>query len=288
MKRKMLLRHLLFPPIWLLLLLVLYSACSIPMIFVRRMEQTVFAYVSYAASFYTLAVLCIFFCTVFPKEYRAWKQALHGKPLAHRFLTDVPFRTHVLLYVSFAINLLYAGAHALSYTQSRSMWFVLLAVYYAVLAVMRFLLARRAKSLRSQYTRAILCACMLLTVNFVLSGAVLMILYVGKGFVYDGILIYVVAAYTFYFAVQAIRRLIRRRKSTDPVVRVADVISLSASLVSMLSLETAMLSQFGKETPAQTKWLLIVLTGAGVSIAIITLSVLSIVRSVRERKYFLE
>jgi len=288
MKWNKLLRALLFPPIILLPPLFLYSACSIPMIFVRRMEQTVFAYVSYAVAFYTLTVLCIFFCTVFPKKYRAWKLSLHGKPLAHRFLTDAPFRTHILLYVSFAFNLLYVGMHMLSYLQSRSMWFAVLAVYYAILAVMRFLLAFRAKNRRSEHRRAIVCACLLLTVNFVLSGAVLMILYVGKGFVYDGILIYVVALYTFYFAAQAIRRLIRYRKSPSPVMRVASVISVSASLVSMLSLETAMLSQFGQETPAETKWLLIVLTGAGVSLAVILFSIRVIVRSVREQKQYLE
>ena len=284
MQYRKLIKKLLFPPFLLICLLTLFSAVALTAVFVMKKEQTVFAYLTYAVAFYTLTLLCVFFCRGFPKRMHAWKQALHGKPLAHRFLTDASFRTHVMLYVTFAFNVLYVGMHLFSYAQNRSAWFLVLAVYYTILALMRFLLTRRPPSRRSEANRAILCASILLTVNLVLSGAVLMILYVGKGYVYHGLLIYVMAAYAFYMTSQAIVGLVRFRKSKSPLLKVAKVVSLSASLVSMLALETAMLSQFGQDMPVADKRLLIALTGAGVSITVITLAIRTIVRSAKERK----
>lgn len=46
----------------------------------------------------------------------------------------------------------------------------------------------------------------------------------------------------------------------------------------MLSLETAMFSQFGQDTPAETKWIMIALTGAGISVAVVTMSAYMIVK----------
>lgn len=294
MNRKKLLHALLFPPLWLMICLTACSTVCLILIFVNGWEQSVFAYVLFAGAFYTLSVLCIFFCTVFPSRYRTLMQTLHSKPLAHRYMTDAVFRTHVSLYLSFAVNLLYVGINLFSFVQSRSMWFAVLAMYYVILAVMRFLLVRYARSngigqkSRGEFGRAMLCAGILLTVNFVLSGAVLMILYRDKGFAYPGFLIYAMAGYTFYITIQAIRGLIRYRKTGSPVMKVAKVISLSASLVSMLSLETAMLSAFGQDMAAESKRLLIALTGAGVSVTVIILALHTIIVSARERKQFKE
>ena len=128
------------------------------------------------------------------------------------------------------------------------------------------------------------CQSILLLVNFVLSGAVLMILYQNKGFAYHGALIYVMAAYTFYMTVHAVVALVRYRRYRSPVMTTAKIISLSAALVSMLSLETAMLSQFGGEMAPESKWLLVALTGAGVSLAVIALAVCMIIRTAQEMK----
>ena len=52
----------------------------------------------------------------------------------------------------------------------------------------------------------------------------------------------------------------------------------------MLSLETAMFSQFGGDMAPESRQLMIALTGAGVSIAVIVMSVLMIVRTAKEIK----
>ena len=52
----------------------------------------------------------------------------------------------------------------------------------------------------------------------------------------------------------------------------------------MLALETAMFSQFGGDMAPENQWLMIALTGAGVSIVVIVMSVYMIVKTAQEIK----
>ncbi|MBP1560137.1 MAG: hypothetical protein J6C96_02705 [Oscillospiraceae bacterium] len=159
---------------------------------------------------------------------------------------------------------------------------------------MRFLLVRfvnrtgigknRFKELR----RSRLCGYILLTVDLFLSGAVLMIIYHNKGYQYNGILIYIMAAYTFYITVIAIINLVKYRRLGNPVMSMAKIINMAAALVSMLSLETAMFSEFGKDMSPENQRIMIMLTGAGVSVIIVTMSVYSIVKNSIEIKKIME
>ena len=115
-----------------------------------------------------------------------------------------------------------------------------------------------------------------------------MILYQNKGFEYNGILIYVMAAYTFYITVIAIINLVRYRKLGSPVMSMAKIISMAAALVSMLSLETAMFSEFGGDMSPENQRIMIMLTGAGISIGILTMSVYSIVKNTKGIKRIME
>ena len=115
-----------------------------------------------------------------------------------------------------------------------------------------------------------------------------MILYQGKGYEYHGILIYVMAAYTFWITAVAIKNLVKYRKLGSPVMSMAKIISMAAALVSMLSLETAMFSQFGQDMSPENQKLMIMLTGAGVSIIIVTMSVYSIIKNSKEIRKIME
>lgn len=285
---KKLVNKLFFLPVWLVLLLVVLSAVSLLYIFLNGLQEAWFAYVAYVFAFYTLTVLCIFLSIVLPKKYKGIKQKVQDTTIGNRYLSDHMFRAHVSLYMSLAVNLLYVGVNILSYILYRSMWFVILAVYYGILAIMRFLLVRYTriygigKDRLGELKNNVICSVILLSLNFVLSGAVLMILYQDKGFHYHGILIYVMALYTFYITTMAIVNSVKYRKYNSPVITTTKVIALSAALVSMLSLETAMFSQFGQEMAPENQSLMIMLTGAGVSIIVITMSVYMMVKSIKE------
>jgi len=283
-------KKLLFPPVWLMLLLLTCTAAALPLIFARGLTESPIAIAVYAIAFYTVGVLTLFCCMTLPKQYKQVRGRIDAHPLGHRYLTDPAFRAHVSLYASLAVNLLYVGVHILSWFLYRSVWFIILAGYHMILAVMRFLLVRYlgrheiGQNRLGELHRARLCACILLLVNFVLTGAVLMILYQNRTFEYHGVLIYVMAGYTFYATIHAVVDLVKYRKYQSPVMTTSKMIALSAALVSMLSLETAMFSQFGGDMAPESRQLMIALTGAGVSIAVIVMSVLMIVRTAKEIK----
>lgn len=281
-------KKLLFPPVWLMFLLTAVSAVGLVLVFTKDWMESPVAYIVYVLSFYTLSVVCIYCAMVLPGQQRRIKEKIYENPLGNRYMTDRVFRTKVSLYCSLGVNLLYAAVNVASWFQYRSWWFVCLAVYYATLSVMRFVLVRYVRlnkigdNKMGELKRSIFCSSVLLTLNFFLSGAVLMIVYQDKGYEYPGILIYVVAMYTFYTTTHAIIEIIRYRKLGSPVMSTAKAVSLASALVSMLNLETAMFASFGGEMSRENQRLMIMLTGAGVSLIIITMSVYHIVRSVKE------
>ena len=63
------------------------------------------------------------------------------------------------------------------------------------------------------------------------------------------------ALYTFCITISAGVHLIRDRRHQDPIVNAANILSLTAALVSILALQTAMLTQFGDGSlsPSQMK-----------------------------------
>ena len=287
-------KKLLFPPVWLLVILVLLSAAALVFVFVKGMQTSIPACIIYALAFYTLCVTILFFAMVLPGQYNTIKQKICNHPLGNRYMTDKVFRTRISLYASLTVSLLYVGINLWSWSISRSWWFVVLAAYYAIMAVMRFLLIRYVGSNRigvsilKEWKRSRLCACILLLLNLSLSGAVLMIVYQNRGYDYPGILIYVMALYTFYSTIHAIVDIVKYRALGSPVMSTVKIVSLSAALVSMLNLETAMFAQFGADMAQQDQNLMIILTGAGISATVVTLSVILIVnatKEIRRKKY---
>jgi len=285
---------LLYPPVWAIALLVPVSAAALILIFLNGYEEHPLAYAAYVLSFYTLTAVVMRCIKTVPKHYRSARKIIYDNPFGEKFMTDMTFRTHVSLFGSLGINLIYAAINIFSGVTNKSAWFFILAFYYTILALMRFLLVRFAnkigigKNRFKELRRSRLCGYILLLVNLFLSGAVLMILYRNKGYEYNGILIYAMAAYTFWITAVAIKNLIKYRRLGSPLMSMAKIISMAAALVSMLSLETAMFSEFGAEMTPDDKRLMIALTGAGVSIIIITMSVYSIVKNSREIKLIME
>ena len=281
-------KKLLFPPIWMMVILVIASAVALTLIFVKGLEESIPAYIVYVLAFYTLSVVTIFCAMVLPKQYSTIKQKIYDNPLGNRYMTDRVFRTNISLSISFVISMLYVGINLWSWHMLGSYWFMVLAVYYVIMAVMRFLLVRYVRiqkigtNMLGEWKRSRICAYILLLINLSLSGAVLMILYQHRGYDYPGIMIYVMALYTFYALTMSIVDIVKYRKMGSPVMSTAKIVSLSAALVSLLNLETAMFAQFGADMSPEHQRIFIILTGAGVSITVVTLSVNLIVKANKE------
>ena len=281
-------KKLLFPPLWMICILVVFSTIVLVWVFIKGLETSLIAYPLYVVAFYTLVILSLACWKTIPYSYKRLKGRVHENEYASRYLTDAAFKTHVNLYGSLGVNLIYVLVNAVAAIWFKTHWFAIFATYYGILAIMRFLLVRYVNhskigsSRLGELKRARLCAYILLTVNLALSAVVLMMVYLERGFQYQGLFIYVMALYTFYITTAAIVNMVKYRKYNSPVMSISKVINLAAALFSMLFLETAMFAQFGGEMSARNKQLMIMMTGAGISAIVVGMSLYMIVRTTRE------
>lgn len=208
-------------------------------------EQGPLAYLAYVLSAYAL-VISLTGCW---RAAAFFRQAVKAHPLGGRLMGNPKFRAELSLYQGFAVNLAYVAVKTAFGVRYRSPWFIALAVYYALLALMRLLLLFHRKRLDylGELRRYRLCGLVLLLMNLALAGIVDLMVRQNRGYEYPGTLIYAVAAYSFYAVILAAVNVVKFRRHGSPVLSAAKAINLAAAMVSILSLETAMLSRFGGE-----------------------------------------
>ena len=278
-------RRILFPGGKAMICLAIVSAVLLTCIFVFDFKYNVFAYLSYILSAYTLTTACL----------AAYKQVRKGIAVVEsknkhisRYLNDVPFRTHVSLYTSLAINVVYAIAKFFSGIFYHSFWFGSIAVYYICLAVMRFLLLRHAnrhafgQDQAAEYRKYRLCGVVLMVLNLALTGMVILVVTKNHTYHYPGTMIYAMGAYAFYSMITAVVNVVKFRKHNSPALSAAKAVNLASALVSMLALETAMLSQFGQGEPPWFRRVMTSATGGFVCLAVLGMAVYMIVRSTKK------
>ena len=113
-----------------------------------------------------------------------------------------------------------------------------------------------------------------------------MMVYFDRGFQYQGILIYVIALYTFYITITAIIDMVKYRKYKSPILSATKIIKMASALFSMLFLETAMFAQFGADTSSEAKRIMIMATGAGISVVVVSMAVYMLVQTTKEIKQY--
>lgn len=216
------------------------------------------AYISYLLSSYALVITITAFvrlCKRVGANFYNFKiiKKIKSTEIGNMILSDDAFRSSIGLHVGLAFNLLYIILNFYYGIKYKSFWFAALGFYYVALSAMRGVLAQFVhanavrQNIRLEYKYYRICGVIFLFLNIALS---LIVVYrVNDGFAskYSGTLIYGVALYTFYCTVNAIVSIIKYRKKGSPVLSAVKAASLTASLVSMLSLEAAMVAQFSDE-----------------------------------------
>ena len=125
----------LFPPIWVIVLLVPICAAALITVFVKGWEETPVAYAVYVASTYTLTVLVIFLSVTLPTCHRKLRARIDSHPFGHRYMTDAAFRVRVSLYLSLGINVAYSVFKLLMGWVYSSFWWGAVAIYYILLLI---------------------------------------------------------------------------------------------------------------------------------------------------------
>ncbi|WP_291531133.1 hypothetical protein [Bifidobacterium sp. UBA4282] len=240
--------------------------------------------VAYVVSAYALVVVVARIVSL----ARRGNELLRRNIYVRRLQDDLPFRLRLSLLGSLAINLLYSAMNALSGFYYHSVWFGMLAAYYIMLSVMRFSLVRYARThgfgrnTDAELRRYRLCGIVLVALNVVLIGLVVLVLHDDGGFEYAGTLIYVMALYSFYSMTLAIINVVRYRRLASPAIAASGHVNLVSALVSMFSLEIAMLGEFGDGgNSAYFRPLMIALSGAAICGFVTILGAYMIVRATR-------
>ncbi len=84
----------------------------------------------------------------------------------------------------------------------------------------------------------------MLVLNIALSAAIAQMIFSDAHFTYVGWTIFAYAAYAFYKIIMAIISFVKAQKQTDLTVRAIRNVNLVAALVSVLALQTALLTMF--------------------------------------------
>ena len=207
---------------------------------------------------------------------------------------DFTYRTMITSSGSLAFNVIFSVSKIAAGWYYSSIWLMVLAGYYLILCISKALLLRFGRKQMQltdetevtmhEWKAYRLCGILLLVMTAFLQGVVIMIVRDGTGFSYHEIVVITIAAYDFYCLGNAIYYMIARRKNHSPFVNSLKMLSLAASLVAILSLQTAMFSSFGGADEADFKSWMNILTGTFVCVFLIVLGILSIRRANLELK----
>lgn len=285
-KFKKVLHALLFPKIIITVLCAILAAALLFDTFVlaENQEGNPVAYITYFFSAYALIIVCIRFIPLIKNI----KKFAHENPFIHRYMTDIPFKTKISLYCSLGINTAYVVLKFVSGVYYGSAWLITLAAYYTLLVAMRFLLLRHMKRNSNNRQRAWkryrFCGIVLMPMNIILTGMVILVLQTNEGFTYDGYLIYVMAMYDFYTMTMSVINLVKYKRHGNPVLSAAKAINVVVALISILSLETAMITQFGDENDKVFRHVMIASTGGCICVLVLGMAIFMIVRSTKQLK----
>lgn len=272
------------PPVFLsILLAAVLTALTLAVLLTEEGKAVpeAFLYILYIAAFLSIAaaVWAVILLFLSGKPEQILKNFAHKTAFTSRLYDDLPFRIIVSAYASFMINVLLAAAKGIAGIVTGSYWLLAFALYYIVLSITKMVLLsgnRNISRISDEKKRHItewkayrLSGGLLILLAFVLEGIVGLIVEEGYGFRYDGILIYVVAMYDFLCLFFSIQYLIRNRRRHTPTVAAIKVISLTTSLVSILSLQTAMFAAFGSNGERLAQIRMNIATGIGVGILIL-------------------
>ena len=254
-------------------------------------DRSALAYVSYILSAYAMIITI----TGLPGVIEAIRnrienltllKKIRSTALGDRLLGDAVFRSEITLHGGLFVNLLYVAINLFSGIRYRSTWFVALALYYALLSAMRAVLVRYVhrkpigQDIPAEFRRYWACGGILLLMNQALVGIIIYMVTQNKGFSYPGLMIYAMAMYTFYITISAIINVIKYRSHGSPVMSASKAISLTAALVSMLSLETAMLARFGSDE-TEFRRIMLGVSGGVICAFVLTMAVYMLVRSTK-------
>ena len=292
-------KKILNPPTWakvLTFLVTIISAILSLVIVALGFENSalaIVAYILFGIAGVSLAYSVFLIIPLFPKMKASITAWMENQEFTYLLLRNFGFRTVIFAIGSFAMSLLFSAFNAYMGIVNRSIWYGALAAFYIALAFIRGgVLTYHGKKIGKQqnmqndeYVKAKVyrnSGIITLILNIALSAAIAQMIFSDAHFTYIGWTIFAYAAYAFYKITMSIISFIRAHKQTDLTVRAIRNINLVDALVSILALQTALLTMFSEEGVNIS--LMNTLTGIAVSVISISIGIYMIVSANKKMK----
>ena len=193
------------------------------------------------------------------------------------------------LYFGFFFNIVYAVFKLATGIIYKSVWFGAVALYYILLCTIKFLLIRTDQRLKNEMNRKEIrikalrsyrgCGKLLMLLNLSMAVIVIIIIKYDKVAEYSGHIIWIFGGYTLYRVITAIIDARRIGRIDDPLLSASKSLNMSVAMMSMFSLQTALLDRFCSD--AVLRRTLNSIVGFAVCIIVIIVAVAMIVRANR-------
>ena len=280
---KKIIKKIFYPHIAVILVLLPLSITFLIFALVNYSSNSIIAILSYTFSFYLLMVLCL----RIPNIITYFKNFKHTNKLAQKWFNNVQVRIKISLFCSLVWNVAYAIFQLCLGIYHNSLWFYSMFVYYLLLAIMRLFLANTTKNNTQnesplEIKNTLLCGCLLLFMNLALGVIIAFIVMQNKVFDHSEITTIALATYTFTTFIVAIVNCVRYKKYNNLVYSSAKKLSLITATVSMLTLESTMLSTFGNTDNIKFNLLMLAMTGAVVICFTIIMAIIIIVQACKK------
>jgi hypothetical protein len=276
-----LIKKLFYPNKIIAFLLFNLSVILLIYVFSFHLEETLIAYITYPLSAYSLVIFCIWF-------YKACKFGntyVKEKSKVYKFYNNnLKLITKTNLYLSLIINLIYGLFKLFTGIYYKSIWFITFAIYYLLLSIMKTSLVKGVKNndfgknKMVEYKKLRNTGIILLFLDLILSGIIILIIHQDQVVKYNGYLIYLVALYDFYLIISAIVNIFKYKHSNSPIISASKCINLTVAMISIISLEVAMIYEFGNND-SNFKLIMTSCTGFGVALINSFMSIYMIVRA---------
>lgn len=151
-------------------------------------------------------------------------------------------------YTSLSINFAYALGNCIIGFVAHSWWFIIVGVYYTVLATTRFSvlqIKRKANGdFGTEFFARRITGILLVVLSFCIVGVNILSALKERGTVFHEIIMITIATYTFTKITIAVIGMIKAKHSNSPVLKTLRNISLADACVSIYSMQRSMLVSF--------------------------------------------
>lgn len=277
---------LLFPPTFVVFLLFNLTVAGLIFIFMNNLGENPIAACFYAVAFYSLVVVC----ARIPRIVKKVLRCLHSNKYSHRYLTDKELRMNFSMYRGLIIGIGFAVFKTITGLVYHTPWLYAMAGYNVIMSLMRFVvvyqtqrrgLTEEAKERRGNIS-AWICGWLMMVLNIAVSVIMYMVIVLKQTIEYHEIVVIALAAYTFYCFTMAVVNVVKYRKKNFVYSTIKNI-DLVKAIVSIFTMQVAMLTRFGEEGTLDMG-LMNTLTGIAVTIAINTIAALMLARTNKRKK----